>query len=152
MSMLFKNVLVDGMMSTNPEEEVEKEELRYLLLLFTEDENGNKIKVFDYTVGRMNAVDRIFEFYEEYGVVDWFKSTVISEKVTPGNGISFYSFLRYVFELKQDDFIIPNITSIDELHDFLSNDPSCEEQYDKYNLRTEDDINQFYEKDLAHKI
>lgn len=150
MSMVFRKNLVNAMTVENQEQE--EKELRYLLLVYTEETKGEPIQIFDIVDGRAAALDRIYVFYEEYGTIDWFKSTIISEKVTPQNGISFYSFMRYVFETKPEDFVLPNVGNYEDLIDLISEDPAYNEYCEKHHLYTDDDLDIFYDKDMAHNI
>lgn len=153
MSVLFKK-LINPIIAKDAEEEERSriESKRYLILIYTED-GENEIKTFRTAIGRTNAIEEIYELYEEYGYINWFKSVIISDSVTIENAISLYSFFRYVFENDRDEFILSIVSSVEDLNDFVLETNESEDDFqlisDELHI---DSLDEFYNKDMNHLI
>lgn len=153
MSVLFKKLINPIIAKDAEEEERSKiESKRYLILIYTED-GENEIKTFRTAIGRTNAIEEIYELYEEYGYINWFKSVIISDSVTIENAISLYSFFRYVFENDRDEFILSIVSSVEDLNDFVLETNESEDDFqlisDELHI---DSLDEFYNKDMNHLI
>lgn len=153
MSVLFKKLINPIIAKDAEEEERSKiESKRYLILIYTED-GENEIKTFRTAIGRTNAIEEIYELYEEYGYINWFKSVIISDSVTIENAISLYSFFRYVFENDRDEFILSIVSSVEDLNDFVLETNESEDDFQSISDELHiDSLDEFYNKDMNHLI
>lgn len=154
MSVLFRKLINPIIEKSNEEKErTEQESRRYLIVIFTRNDNED-IKTFRWAIGRDNAIETIYEIYEEYGYINWFKSIILSDKVTIENAISLYSFFRLTYTLEREDFCIPAIDSVDDLDDFIMEaGDMCQEDFEEVTLNLGiDNLDDFYNKDISHQI
>lgn len=147
-----------GFTTENPEDaEIRrKDNLTYLLLFFAiNPDNGEEERRFEIIDGRFWVCDRIMNAQNQYdyGLVNIFKSQIISEKVKTflTNSISFYTFLRYCIEkgVQVGDDGSGNYMDIDMLNDLVMN-----EYYDnmiEIGIYDEEDLDRYYRADFNHE-
>lgn len=151
-----QKVSVVGFVDSSGNEIPQQKEMSYLLLIYaTDPDTGDEERRFEIIDGRFWVCDRIMNAQDkyQYGLVNMFKSQIISEKVTSflTNSISFYTFLRYCIDKgipvgnDGDD----NYMSREELNAFI-----MAEYYDdmvEIGIYDEEDLDRYYDADFHHR-
>lgn len=148
---------VVGFVDNQGKEIQQKKEMTYLLLFFAiNPDDGEEERRFEIIDGRFWVCDRIMDAQNkyQYGLVNMFKSQIISEKVTSflTNSISFYTFVRFCItkgvEVGNDGN--DNYMSVEEFNDFIMN-----EYYDDMTaagIYDEEDLDRYYMADFNHEV
>ena len=147
---------VVGFVDASGQEIEQKREMTYLLLFFaTNPDNGEEERRFEVIDGRFWVCDRIMNSQNryEYGLVNMFKSQIISEKVTSflTNSISFYTFVRFCITkgVQVGNDGNDNYMSVDEFNDFIINE-YYEDMVDM-KIYDEEDLDRYYDADFHHE-
>ena len=150
-----QKVSVVGFVDESGAEIVQPKEMTYLLLFYASDpDTGDEERRFEIIDGRFWVCDRIMNAQNqyEYGLVNIFKSQIISEKVTSflTNSISFYTFLRYCIGkgVKVGNDGENNYMSVEELNEFVMAEYYVE--MNEMGIYDEEDLDRFYDADFHH--
>lgn len=148
--MLVANKLRSVISSGNTTEETSNE-MNYLILHVTEDENGNVVNTWELIKGRQAVVDAIYDILKENGYYNFFKSNILSEKVNMNKSISAYTFIRRFLE--SEDITLENwgIENIEDFNDYLFNEDRYEDDMSYQGIDYLEDLDKFYIADIQHK-
>ena len=145
-----------GFVDQNGEEIKQEQQMTYLLLFSAiNPDNGEEERRYEIIDGRFWVCERIMDSQNkyQYGIVNLFKSQIISEKVHSflTNSISFYTFLRFCIEkgVNVGDDGNGNYMDLDELNNFVMNE--YYEDMRELGMYDEDDLDDFYAADCAHR-
>ena len=145
-----------GFVDDSGNEIQQQKEMTYLLLFFSMDpETGEEERRFEIVDGRYWVCDRIMGAQNryQYGLVNMFKSQLISEKVTSflTNSISFYTFVRYCIDkgVPVGDDGDGNVMSKEEFNDFIMSE-YYEDMVDM-GIFDEEDLERYYQADFHHE-
>lgn len=135
----------------------QQKEMTYLLLFYAiNPDNGEEERRFEVIDGRFWVCDRIMNAQNryQYGLVNMFKSQIISEKVKSflTNSISFYTFIRFCIDIgiEVGDDGEGNYMTKEEFNDFIMNEfyeDMCEAQ-----IFDEEDLERYYQADFHHNV
>lgn len=133
----------------------EKDEtLMYLVLSVVSEENGKDLKIWDTTVGRTGVFEEINKVFREYGIINLFKTNIISNKTkTITHAISGYTFIRRFIttdesfkEMVKAEWAIE---TVEELNEFLFSEYG--DILSEMGIENDNDLTAFYKADWAHK-
>jgi len=132
-------------------EEESNNEMNYLVLHVTYDGKGNPINTWELIKGRQAVIDAVYDVLKENGTYNFFKSNIISEKITMNKAISVYSFIRKFLEAEEITLDNWGIENVDDFNDYIFYNDNNNSDMSYLAIDSIEDLDKFYNADIQHK-
>lgn len=151
--MLVANKLkgIVSIVRNGEEVNAKNEEMKYLVLHVTEDENGAPLNTWELVTGRQAVVDAVYTILKENGYYNFFKSNIMSDRITMDKCISVYTFIRKFMEAEEVDLSAWGIETLDDFHDYLFEEDKFIDDMSFQGIDDVTGLNRYYNADIQHK-
>lgn len=137
--------------SSDVEDTTTNDEMKYLVLHVTEDENGSSFNTWELVTGRQAVVDAVYTILKENGYYNFFKSNVMSDRITMDKCISVYTFIRKFMESGEVDMSAWGIETLDDFHDYIFDEDKFIDDMAIQGIDDVTGLTRYFNADIQHK-